>query len=329
MSLLLASVCHIQMSTLVFSAIKMHNLNLLFAGLLSVAGLAHAGDAASWFERMREAVHGQDYEGRFVYQVGDQLSAMYVVHRVAGLAELERLVSLNGDQKQVIRGARAVACLEPGKHRINVIEGMANLGNSNGPEIGRLQANYRFSLENKKRVAGRLARLVRVTPRDDLRYGYEIYLDEQTALPLRTVVRDHLGRLQSQMMFVELKTGHDITPIEHDVSALRMTARDRITVAAKALPPETSDWHFPRLPSGFELRHYRADGNRRHFILSDGLASLSLYVESLAGGEGLQGHSHVGATRAFGARRHGHQITAVGEVPGTTLQMIVDAIEPR
>lgn len=302
---------------------------LLSAGLLSVAELAHADDATAWFERMREAVHGQDYEGRFVYQVGDQLSAMYVVHRVAGLAELERLVSLNGDEKQVIRGARAVACLEPGKHRLNVIEGMANLGISDGPGIESLQSNYRFSLEDSQRVAGRLARLIRVTPRDQLRYGYEIYLDEQTALPLRTVVQDHLGRVQSQMMFVELKTGHDITPIEHDVSALEMTARDRITVAARALPPESSGWHFTRLPAGFELRNYRADGNRRHFILSDGLASLSLYIESLNVGEGLNGHSHVGAIRAFGARRHGHQVTAVGEVPDVTLQLIVDAIEPK
>jgi sigma-E factor negative regulatory protein RseB len=304
----------------------MRSAKLFLAGLLLCTAAAHAGDAAAWFERMRDALHGENYEGRFVYQVGPQLDAMYVVHRVSGQTELERLVSLNGDRKQVIRGHRAVACLEPGRHRMSVIEGDLEPGRET--ELAQLQESYLFTLDEGQRIAGRQARLIRVEPRDKLRFGYEIYVDEETALPLRTVMLDVQGNQQSQMMFVELKTGEDVTPIEHDVSALQMTEKDRITVAAGLTHSHPPGWRFQSLPPGFALRSTRGDEQRRHFILSDGLASLSLYIEP-GSTEGLEGYSHVGATRAYGTRRYGRQITAVGEVPEETLRLIVDAIEPQ
>jgi len=297
---------------------------------LLAAGAQAAGDAQAWFERMRDALHGQDYEGRFVYQVGPQLEAMYVVHRVSGAVELERLVSLNGDHKQVIRGDQAVACLEPGKHSISVIEGLGgdSRRSDSQRDTAQLLNHYQMVMGDSQRVAGREAQLVRIVPRDGFRFGYDLYLDHATGLPLRTVMLDKHGQQQSQTMFVELKTGKDITPIEHDVSALQLTRPERITVSAGVSDPASSGWRFAALPPGFTLHSYRADSARRHFIFSDGLATLSLYVEPLAE-DALGGFSSVGATWAYGAQRHGQQITAVGEVPRETLRLIAHAIEPQ
>jgi sigma-E factor negative regulatory protein RseB len=303
--------------------------SLLGALLLGLAAGTQAENADDWFERMRSAVHSEDYEGRFVYQVGPQLEAMYVVHRISGDVELERLVSLNGDQKQVIRGDRAVACLEPGKHRISVLEGLGGPALGAEPDMQHMKQFYEFSLLAGQRAAGREARLIRVSPRDSLRFGYEITVDAQTALPLRTVMLDAEGEQQSQMMFVDLRTGPDIPPIERDVSALEMAQEDRITVTADVSDPASSGWQFEHLPAGFELRSYRADARRQHFIFSDGLATLSLYVEGLASDGGFSGLSKVGATRAYGDIRHGHQVTAVGEAPGETLRLMVNAIAPK
>jgi sigma-E factor negative regulatory protein RseB len=222
---------------LVLLVAKMRNVkNCLWAALLGLATSVQAGDAIDWFERMRDALHSENYEGRFVYQVGSQLESMYVVHRISGDVELERLVSLNGPEKQVIRGDRAVACLEPGKHRINVIEGAGGAALAGESSPVQLQRLYDFSLHEGQRAAGRDARLIRVMPRDQLRFGYEIMLDEETALPLHTAMLNSSGEYQSQMMFVELKTGPDIPPIEHDVSALDMAREDRITVAGRVGP---------------------------------------------------------------------------------------------
>ena len=51
-----------------------------------------------------------------------------------------------------------------------------------------------------------------------------------------------------------------------------------------------------------------------HFVLSDGLASVSVYVESDPQ-EGLEGATRIGAVHAAGDRVSGHQVTVVGEVP--------------
>lgn len=311
------------------SVVKMHSVNRFLGIFLAALAVdAHAGDAMAWFERMRTAVHSEDYEGRFVYQVGPQLRSMYVVHRISGDAELERLVSLNGEHKQVIRGGGAVACLEPGKHRASVLEGMGSMPGAE-PSSAEIQRFYDFSLHAEQQVAGRPGRLLKLVPRDDLRFGYEIIVDAQTGLPLHTVMRNPSGQQQSQMLFVDLKTGPDIPPIEHDISALQMTREDRITVAAGVSDPLTSGWRFESLPGGFELRSYRAGERRQHFIFSDGLATLSMYVEELAPQGGFTGASRMGATQAYGDVRHGHQVTAVGEVPDKTLRMMVNTITPR
>jgi len=302
---------------------------ILGACLLALNAIAQADDAIDWFDRMRLALQSEDYEGRFVYTSGTHLEAMYVVHRVSGDVELERLVSLNGPQKQVIRGDRAVACLTPGSHQISVIEGMGGPVLSTDFSSARLQQLYDFSFYDKQRVAGRDARLIKVIPRDNLRFGYEITVDSQTALPLRTVMLDAQGRQQSQMMFVDLRTGPDIPPIEHDLSALAMTGEDRITVPAYVSDPSSSGWAFRELPAGFDLRSYRADASRQHLIFSDGLTTISLYSEPVASAGGFSGFSRMGAARAYGTSRHDRQVTAVGEAPGETLRLIANAIVPK
>jgi len=304
-----------------------------FGILLLLCGVAQASDEAfTLFEQMRDALHTQDYEGRFVYQVGQNLEAMYIVHRVSGDAELERLVALDGESKQVIRGGGAVACLAPGKHRMSVIEGspLGALRPQRQGDSEALRKLYDFELGEDHRIAGRLARVVRIKPRDSLRYGFELYLDKLTALPLRSVVHDPQGRVKSQTLFVELKTGEQVTPIERDVSALQLTESARITVPAGVTSPEQAAWTFRGLPNGFEVRSYRDEParSRQHFILSDGLAVMSVYIEPAESGA-LNGFSNLGAAHLYGEQRHGHQITVVGEMPATTLRMAAQAIAPR
>jgi sigma-E factor negative regulatory protein RseB len=63
------------------------------------------------------------------------------------------------------------------------------------------------------------------------------------------------------------------------------------------------------------------------YVLSDGLASLSIFVEAAGQDEALQGVSHLGAVNAWGGERQGYQVTAVGEVPAVTLLDVVDAMQ--
>jgi sigma-E factor negative regulatory protein RseB len=97
---------------------------------------------------------------------------------------------------------------------------------------------------------------------------------------------------------------------------------------------EKPGWVFEKMPAGFimDLHSRRSDGLgggiMDHFLFSDGLASVSVYVEPNGEGIGLRGGAQMGAMNAFGREVDGHQVTAVGAVPPVTVQAIAEAIRP-
>jgi len=61
-------------------------------------------------------------------------------------------------------------------------------------------------------------------------------------------------------------------------------------------------------------------------VYSDGLASVSVFVESDQGaGKDLQGSSSMGAVNAFGSGVDNYFVTVVGEVPAKTVQLMAQS----
>src|SRR5690606_4498882 len=67
------------------------------------------------------------------------------------------------------------------------------------------------------------------------------------------------------------------------------------------------------------------------WVFSDGLASVSLFVEPFDGERhGQEGEAVMGATHSVSRRIGEHWVTAVGEVPAATLQRFTQVLErPR
>jgi len=302
-----------------------------------MTGAAGAGDPAAHqlLERMNEAVRMLDYEGRFVVQTDEKMDAMYIVHRMDGGSEKERVVSLTGQPREIIRSDQAVACMVPGRDKpINV--GRPAHGRSLSPLRGvsadQLARSYTLHVLEAGRVAGRDADQILVQPHDDLRYGYRLFIDQDTALPLRSVVLDGMSRVVSQMMFVELKVGGAVTPIERDVSAMQMARAEN----AEPRPVDRLSapaWIFPDLPPGFQLHVHRRrpatepGGELEHFIFSDGIATVSVYIQPHVGDNALSGESSLGPAKAVGRVLAGHEIVVVGEVPAKTLHWFAQAVQ--
>lgn len=306
----------------------------VIAGLL-LTGIVNANqaDPRAWLDRMNDAVRELDYEGRFVVQSDDRLDALYLVHRVDDGIEKERVVSLTGKPREIIRSDEAVACLVPGQERhINVGRRPVDrsLSPLNGISSEQLAESYRMEMLDEEWVAGRATAQVLIEPLDGYRYGYRLFIDKKTALPLRSVMFDNARNVVSQMMFVEVKIGDAVTPIERDISAMqlaRVEDQDRMPRERLAEPA----WQVSETPPGFRLNLHRrrpvGDGELEHFVYSDGLASLSVYVQP-ATGEGLSGVSRFGAAKAVGRSLPGHEIVVVGEVPLDTLRWFADRVEP-
>lgn len=307
----------------------------LFGGLWVATAAANTDEHSeikALLKRMTEAVRLLDYEGTFVYLQNNQLESLHVEHYRDGEMVRERLLSLNGSPREVVRDGAKVTCIFPDSDAVLVDQPMAQ---SSFPDLLRsslddLADNYRFSLLGQDRVAGRSAQVVAIVPRDNLRYGYRLYLDRDSSLPLKSDLMDENGDPVEQSMFTSLKVA--------DSTLERLEGAELLpppeSAAAPAENPDGS-WAFSNLPKGFQLDLHEHRANPRdgdpmeYFLLSDGLASLSVFVEEGSLGDGLQGGSRMGAVSAWGGQVAGHQVTVVGDVPLDTVRLVLQALQPQ
>jgi len=104
----------------------------------------------------------------------------------------------------------------------------------------------------------------------------------------------------------------------------------RIT-ATKMVSPH---WAVKRLPVGFQMRDFQRKRMRKegasaeHMVFSDGLATLSVYIEKMKSeAQTFLGLSTMGALNAFGAVVDGYRVTVVGEVPPATVRMVAESVQ--
>lgn len=306
-------------------------LGLLWLGSVPTAVLADEpnGSAAQQLQRMAAAVSALSFEGTLVYSHGDRLETLYVNHSINDGQVHERLVSLTGPVRAVTRGEDEVTCILPNSHPISVKRHSVAQGllRSQPLDPDQLAVYYELFPLGAARVAGRRTDVIGVIPRDQLRYGYRFYLDRETGLPLKTDLVGSDGEPIEQIMFTTVK-----------LTATASLAAGAAEAASPRPVPDISDspWRFDRLPSGFRLlMHQSADGDAdahaEHFVLSDGLAAISVYVEPVEpdGGIGLEGETRIGAIHAAGRRLAGNQVTVVGEVPAATVASVLAGIRFR
>ena len=290
---------------------------LLSSVLLSATAQAQELTAADWLQGMHHAVHHLNYEGRVVYQVGTELEVMHLHHRGHGAGEIEQLSVLSGTPHQILRG-RGVTHDHHDANDGGMSSSQHMLSMNCLFQYREMAPHYRLKLGKQHRVAGRLAQIVLIEPRDTLRFGRRLYLDQETRLPLRSVLLDQHNQPLAQTLFTALTLKE--VPMAEWQHPLPM-----------AMPPSAAAqrWQFVALPAGYrvKLHHDQSAERREHFIFSDGLSMVSLYIEPWVKGS-LQGYSRQGATWILGARRHNQRMTLLGQVPQETLRQIIAAIRP-
>ncbi|MFT7220302.1 MAG: sigma-E factor negative regulatory protein RseB, partial [Candidatus Azotimanducaceae bacterium] len=183
---------------------------------------------------------------------------------------------------------------------------------------------YRLSVHGEDRVAGRMAVKVSISPRNNDRYGYRLWLDQKTGLLLQSHLIDR-GKVKELFQFTNLTIGEDI-PVEYLASAIIGETVSHALAFDMGERTEKPVLRVNWLPDGF--RAVRSRGNRLHF--SDGLATFSVFIEK-PGSVGLpdmvttRGGTVVITRRLNGS---GPQITVVGEVPVQTARRVADSVEP-
>jgi sigma-E factor negative regulatory protein RseB len=290
-------------------------------------------EAARWLERMMTAVRALNYQGTFIYLHDNQLESIRVVHAVEDGQIREHLISLNGAPREVIRDKRSITCVRPESQQISIDKRPPSnkFLDLLPQDLGKLTPHYAFRTLGTARIAGHQSKVVAIIPRDDYRYGYRFCLDQESALPLKSDLMDEQGQALEQTMFTNLEIGVAEWNIDESNKQSGITIR-KSDLPRSEIESGRPQWHFESLPAGFVVtsRSRVPDtangGVIDHYVLSDGLASLSIFIEAAGEREALEGASRLGAINAWGGRRADHQITAVGEVPAITLLSVVEAM---
>lgn len=310
--------------------------------LITAASVAHAqvDDARSWLERMSEALATRNYDGLFTHSTAGQAESLRIVHRVDKGRSFERLVSLDGSGREVVRTRNEVHAYLPDR-KVVLVEPRGDEGSllkalpTPGPTLDRY---YELTLHKGKKLLGRDIVVIDVRPRDRYRYGYRLWLDEQTAMPLRSVVGDEAGNQLEQILFTRLEMkakipAKDVEPAV-DASGFQWVRTDRKLAAMPQLPANNGLRPL-RVPPGFRLIASRLQvmpGSpipTQHLIFSDGIAAISVFIEpGPSTGQRPPEASRMGSANAYSTSVHGHVVTAIGEVPPNTVREIANSVAP-
>ncbi len=339
---------------------------VLAEGNNAVEPLSATGDVADELPRdkaqrlvseMSQALTSLNYRGEFVHMLGSTVEAMSILHASNSKGEFERLTSLNGEAREVFRNDQMVTCIWPGSK--SVIVGSTKDRKS----IPRIDANvlqsqyYRMVYQGQDRVAARDTHVIDIAPEDQFRFGYRFWIDQESKMLLRMMLLDENGSIVEQLMFTSIEYPESIderhfeAEIDEKIYTLTnangRSTGDLVFTAApangKTVPsisgPDDKDAPrkigFKGLPGGYyrvaETFNPMPIGNTpiSHVTLTDGMASVSVYVEYMATDDhdsDAEGLSRMGAVNAYGASIDDAFITVVGEVPATVVRAIGESV---
>jgi sigma-E factor negative regulatory protein RseB len=317
-----------------------------FTLALALAGAALADEPGKWLERMNQALTSRNYDGTFSHWQGGRVEMLRIIHRVHNGAVSERLVSLDGSGREFIRTGSNLACYLPDKRTVLVENRPAEESLLSGfPTINEQTVTfYDLKEVTQMRLLGRDTHYITVMPKDEFRYGYRLWIDDKTAMPLKTQLCDKHGHVIEQIVFANLTLAAHIPDaafkpevatdgfqwLRSDTTSTKEPAKDAMA--------DPVVWDALKLPPGFKMTLRKAQtmpGSNSpvdHLVFTDGLASVSVFVEmtqpgSTGANEQPDESARVGSSSAFSTVVDGHKITAVGEVPPATVRFIANSVQ--
>ncbi len=303
-----------------------------------VARADDGDDALKWLNRMVTAARQVDFAGTFTYISGKRLETMRIAHVAGASGEVERLETLDGSPREVIRRHGEVRCVLPNLKTV-IVDRHASRRTFPGRlpmTVATLEEHYRVGKGAISRVAGRQSQIVTLEPRDDLRYGHQLWADVESGLLLKARMVDESGEVVEQFAFNEVQIGGKIDP--QLLQARYEAAPDWRILNARG--NETTEqhigWHLTDALPGYRLMSSirREIGDRGHealhLVYSDGLTSISVFIEPDTGaphpGSDAKGFLSAGSIGVYARTVSGQRLTVLGEAPREALRRLGDGM---
>lgn len=311
----------------------------LCAGTVLLATISLKGFAGEepqdWLQRMGAAMSQMTYQGTFIYISGQRMETMRITHVTDENGSRERLASVSGPRREVVRDQTGVKWIA-GDDSDVMADPLVNwpmFMDQSVRGVNAQDAYYKLHLRERKRIADRIAQRLDIVATDSLRYSYSLWLEAGSGLLLQWQLNDADGDVLAKLVFTELKMGSEVDKSDlKNVPSTRTQVSSGLPVASAASINSTTGWQAQWLPPGFRMTANRAPGNEpashfQHQVFSDGLASVSLYVEPFeqSAGVGL-GLRELGTSHLFSRNVDDVLVTVVGDVPALTVEKIAESV---
>lgn len=307
-------------------------------------------NVAEWLARMHEASRRRAYIGTFVVSSGTSMSSAKIWHVCDGEQQMERVESLTGAPRSTFRrNDQVITFHSDSKTALSEKREspglFPNLLKSSDPGLSQFYAARQVGSE---RVAGFDADVVHLAPKDGLRFGYRVWSEKKSGLLVKLQTLNAEGLVLEQAAFSDLQ-------LDAPVSMAKLTQMMGNTEGYKVEKPDlvkttalAEGWVLKNAVPGFKpmscfkrvvaASEGATPENTLQWIFSDGLASVSLFVEPFDRQRHLQeGLLSMGATQMLTRRytdRQGDKgpdwwLTVVGEVPPQTLTIFTQGLERK
>ncbi len=304
----------------------------LFLSVFSLASLA-ADDPWFVLEKTAYAARELNYQGVFVYQNGKQTRSVQITHMNSDGQEMTRNVMLDGEPREVFSHGNDIVIMQPKNQKMFIEKRRGqNLFPAMLPtELQSIKASYSAHLGPLEYVAGREAQIVELIPNDAFRYSYKIWADTEYGLLLKMTLLDSKNQTLEEIAFNQLSTlnSQDANWFQPKIDVSKSYVMEDATTVNHV----NNDWFVAELPAGYAKIDHRSlvvPGKAApvdQMIFSDGIASVSLFIEPLAKGmRPKMGHMLIGSTNICARVLEGYQVTVVGEVPEATVMQIAKAV---
>ena len=306
---------------------------------LSAQAARAEGDALLWLERIHAATQKLSYTGTFVYRGGDQAETSRIIHIVGRHGARERLETLDGQPREIVRSDDEVKCYLPDSMTVKVDKQTdhkvfpallpANLHD--------ISEHYEVIKGGIERVAGYECQLIMLEPKDKIRYGHKLWADANTGMLLKSQTFNEKKEVVEQFAFTQISIGGKI---DQGQLKSRFLAKSRDwhveNSGAVTASLAASGWTIkPELP-GFrkitEMKRTQGGSSEvGHVVYSDGLAAVSVFIEPMANKTTLPqpGPSRQGAINIYSRQIAGHLVTVVGEAPAESVKKLAESAEYR
>ena len=302
------------------------------------AALAQTDPSAlQWLQRIYSASEKLSYSGTFVYQQGQRVETSRIIHVVDAAGPRERLETLDGVPREIVRTGDEVVCYLPGSMTVKIDKqpGRRPFPAILSEQLKDVSENYTVKKGEVERVGGYSCQVLTLEPKDRMRYGHQLWADLKTGMLLRAKTFNEKNEMLEQFKFTQVKIGGPISRDQLKPHYFRESKDWRVEDSgATRADLAASGWTLRTKPPGFRtvaelMRTVGGTGGVGHIVLSDGLAAISVFIEPASSKrpQSQSGLARQGAINVYTRPVGNYWVTVVGEAPAESVKYVANAVE--